>query len=311
MTVPVAHAMPVMRRNPSSACARRRLSWRVARSVPLIAALVLLASCATKKAPRDETPTLKSLEGHHAVLPPDQGVKANDEATVEAYRQYLKNAPADAQRPEAMRRLGDLEMEDADSRLAGTTAATPAAAAAALPPTALAPSAATVVTAPPATPVAGKAAGARAAVPPAGSANPQAHVAAAASAADAQNYQRAVTLYQDLLKSYPHAPDNDKVLYQLAHAYELGGDLESALKALDRLVQDYPHTSMIDEVQFRRGELMFAMHNYHGAELAYATILAAPVHTPISSARCTCTAGHSTSRTSSRKRSNPSLACWT
>jgi len=278
-----------MRLRPSkpvaAAVATRR---RGGAALAIAAAVALLAACASKPPPKDDTPTLKLLEGRHVTLPADQGVKANDEATIAAYREYLKKAPADAQRPEALRRLGDLEMESADSRLAGVTAAPARTAeapvpAATAPSTALAPVAPSVVTAPsaaPPAPAVAATAPARNAAATAGTANPQARSTLAASAADAQNYQRAVGLYQDLLKTYPQAPDNDKVLYQLAHAYELGGDLEAALRSLDRLVHDYPRTPLIDEVQFRRGELMFTMRNYHGAELAYATIIANPAHTP-------------------------------
>ncbi len=228
------------------------------RLVPLLAAL--LAACASRM-PRDETPTVGSLAGRQYDLPADAGVAASDEATIAAYREFLKKAPLDQQRPQALRRLGDLEMESADERLAGAAPA----------------------------PVAPAAAGGRrgdgaagpARQPPApGSANPMARLPPEGNAADARNYQHAVTLYQNLLAAYPHAPDNDKVLYQLAHAYELGGDLETALQVLNRLVREYPHAAALDEAQFRRGELMFAMRDYHGAAQAYATILATPRHTP-------------------------------
>ena len=57
---------------------------------------------------------------------------------------------------------------------------------------------------------------------------------------------------------------------RLARAQELSGDLESALKTLDRLVQAYPATRVRDEAQFRRGELLFTLRDYPNAEKAYA-----------------------------------------
>ncbi len=56
----------------------------------------------------------------------------------------------------------------------------------------------------------------------------------------APDYKAAVARYQDYLKTYPSDPGNDRVLYQLARAQEQSGDLETALKTLDRLVGDLP-----------------------------------------------------------------------
>jgi len=196
---------------------------------PGLVALALLAAAALAgcagTAPPAPAPTIKTLAARPLVLAPDRGLKPSDEQTIAAYQDFLKSAPKDAQRPEAMRRLGDLEMDSADNRMADA----------------------------PAQPAKG---------------------------AEAQNYDRAVGLYRDLLKAYPNAPDNDRVLYQLAHAYELGGQLEEALKVLDELVRKYPRTPLRDEAQFRRGELLFTTRNYPAAEQAYATVLDSPTRTP-------------------------------
>ena len=50
------------------------------------------------------------------------------------------------------------------------------------------------------------------------------------------DYKLAIAQYQSYLKTYPSDPNNDRVLYQLARAHELGGQLEVALTTLDRLV---------------------------------------------------------------------------
>ncbi len=190
-------------------------------------ACILLGACASSTPP-DTAPTLKSLAQRPLVLAPDRGVNAGDEAAIQAYREFLKSAPRDAQRPEAMRRLGDLEMKGADSRAADA----------------------------PVTPAKG------------------------ADRAEARNYEAAVTLYRDLLKTYPLAADNDRVLYQLAHAYEQGGQLDAALQTLDQLVQRYPATELRDEAQFRRGELLFTLGRYANAEGAYSMVLGSPRPTP-------------------------------
>ncbi|HTT43534.1 MAG TPA: tetratricopeptide repeat protein [Steroidobacteraceae bacterium] len=83
----------------------------------------------------------------------------------------------------------------------------------------------------------------------------------------------AIKLYTTLLKAYPDYPRNDQVLYQLARAYETTGQPDPALATLDRLVAQYPQTPHIDEVQFRRGELLFSSKRYAEAEKAYAAVI--------------------------------------
>ena len=83
----------------------------------------------------------------------------------------------------------------------------------------------------------------------------------------------AIKLYTTLLQAYPNYARNDEVLYQLARAYETTGQPDAALGTLDRIVQRYPHSSQIDEVQFRRGELLFSAKRYPEAEHAYAAVI--------------------------------------
>jgi TolA-binding protein len=83
----------------------------------------------------------------------------------------------------------------------------------------------------------------------------------------------AIKLYTTLLKAYPDYARNDQVLYQLARAYETTGQPDQALATLDRIVQQYPQTPHIDEVQFRRGELLFSAKRYPEAERAYAAVI--------------------------------------
>ncbi len=84
----------------------------------------------------------------------------------------------------------------------------------------------------------------------------------------------AIRLYTTLLKAYPDYARNDQVLYQLARAYEVTGQAEPALNALDQIVQRYPDTPQLAEVQFRRGELLFSAKRYPEAERAYAAAIA-------------------------------------
>jgi cellulose synthase operon protein C len=84
----------------------------------------------------------------------------------------------------------------------------------------------------------------------------------------------AIKLYTTLLKAYPNYARNDQVLYQLSRAYETTGQSDAALATLDRIVQSYPDSPQLDEVQFRRGELLFSAKRYAEAERAYAAVVA-------------------------------------
>jgi len=88
------------------------------------------------------------------------------------------------------------------------------------------------------------------------------------------SFNNAVQLYQQLLEAYPDYRRNDTVLYQLGRAYEMGGRNDDALVVLNELVEKFPDTELIDEVQFRRGEMLFLRKDYNGAELAYQDVIA-------------------------------------
>ncbi len=97
-------------------------------------------------------------------------------------------------------------------------------------------------------------------------------MAGEASLIDAQGAE-AIKLYTSLLKSYPDYPRNDQVLYQLARAYETTGQPEKALSTLDDVVRRYPRSPQMDEVQFRRGELLFSAKQYRPAQDAYGFVV--------------------------------------
>ena len=87
------------------------------------------------------------------------------------------------------------------------------------------------------------------------------------------NSAEAIRLYTLLLKAYPDYARNDQVLYQMARAYEATSQPDQALATLDRLIARYPATRLLDEVQFRRGELLFSAKNYPQATVAYAVVI--------------------------------------
>lgn len=64
------------------------------------------------------------------------------------------------------------------------------------------------------------------------------------------------------------------MLYPLAKAYELSGDIDNALVTLTRLVDDHPTSEHYAEVQFRRGEILFASKRYRQSADAYRAVIA-------------------------------------
>ncbi|MBX3606187.1 MAG: tetratricopeptide repeat protein [Piscinibacter sp.] len=89
---------------------------------PLALALLslgLLSACGSKKlAVPDDEPTLKTLAGREVEVAADSGIEVTPEKSIAAYRKFLEVAPQAKQRSEAMRRIGDLEMDIADDKLA-------------------------------------------------------------------------------------------------------------------------------------------------------------------------------------------------
>lgn len=94
--------------------------------IALVALTLTLGACGgPRKLPGDDQPTLASLNGRTIKVEPDAGITAVEEQTIAAYRDFLKAAPNAPQRPEAMRRLGDLEMDRADRVAAEGTGTDP------------------------------------------------------------------------------------------------------------------------------------------------------------------------------------------
>ena len=86
-------------------------------------------------------------------------------------------------------------------------------------------------------------------------------------------YEEAIALLEQALKSYPSHRDDDLVLYNLAKAYDHRGDTTATLDALDRIAANFPDSAYIDETQFRRGELLFALGLANQAAAAYDAIV--------------------------------------
>jgi TolA-binding protein len=156
--------------------------------------------------------TIKSLEEKSVDVRPGRIILDSSKLAREGYRDFLDLVSSDAElQAEAMRRLGDLELEATEVE----------------------------------------------------------QLTQNIEALDSGKFDNAVGLYQRLLEAYPDYRRNDTVLYQLARAYEIGGRNEEALEVLDELIVRYPETVLVDEVQFRRGEMLFLNKRYDDAESAY------------------------------------------
>ena len=185
----------------------------------LVLALLAAAFVAPQADARvKEKDTIKSLEDRTVEVRPGKVILDSSELARQSYRDFLDLVSEDPElRAEAMRRLGDLELEATEAG----------------------------------------------------------QLAANIESLDAQSFDNAVELYQTLLEAYPDYRRNDTVLYQLARAYEVGGRTDEALDVLNELVARYPDTALIDEVQFRRGEMLFLRKNYNDAEMAYQDVIRA------------------------------------
>ena len=160
--------------------------------------------------------TIASLDGKTVEVRPGSIIVGSTDKARDNYRAFLDLVSDDPElRAEAMRRLGDLELEATETEQLATNV----------------------------------------------------------EGLDYELYDSAVELFHQLLEAYPEYRRNDSVLYQLARAYEIAGKTDDALRVLNELVGKYPDTALIDEVQFRRGEMLFLRKNYLDAELAYQRVV--------------------------------------
>jgi tetratricopeptide (TPR) repeat protein len=174
-----------------------------------VASALSLSAAAAGKPGRPAT--IGDLKPRGIEIRPEQKVDASAARAIDNYRRYLEQNDADPElRAEALRRLGDLNLEVGEGE----------------------------------------------------------RIDKEASAVDVAGAE-AIELYSSLLKAYPDYPRNDQVLYQLARAYETTGQSEKALAALDQVVERYPELVQVDEVNFRRGEILFSAKRYAEAEKAY------------------------------------------
>jgi outer membrane protein assembly factor BamD (BamD/ComL family) len=242
----------------------------------LLLAPALAVACASNPNER----TLAELERVKPDVSDVQVENSIDQAMV-GYRKFLDEAPESSLTPEAMRRLADLKLEKEYGILGGKgSTELPAPQAAMAPhekpreqprPTARTEPAAAATGFGPESDAEfeRRAAGTARAKPSAKSAPlelPDGQSAAPSGPLDA------IKLYDQILATYPHYPHADSVLYQKARALDELGRVDEAVAVMERLIDQYPDSRHIDEVQFRRGEYYFTRKKWLKAEDAYSAI---------------------------------------
>ena len=90
-----------------------------------------------------------------------------------------------------------------------------------------------------------------------------------------KRYAEAIAVYEQLLDKHPAHPDTAELLYQLSRAYQETGQVDRAIKAIDRLLEHAPdtHPRLYADAQFRRGELLFGEGAYPQAAHAYRAVV--------------------------------------
>jgi len=181
----------------------------------LLGAALLLAPAS--RADDKKAETIGQLQGKEVEIRPGKVIVHSKDLARDNYKAFLELAVDDPeQRAEAMRRLGDLELD----------------------------------------------------------ATEEAQLVENIDEMSNSGYNSAVQMYEQLLEEFPDFRRNDTVMYQLGRAYEIVGRTDESLEVLNKLVVQYPDTPLIDEIQFRRGEMLFLRKKYNEAEIAYSDVVA-------------------------------------
>ena len=246
-------------------------------AIPMLLAPVLLAGCATRTTNKTVVKPGGTLAELRNVRPDVQEIKVEQglEQAMVNYRRFLEETPETALTPEAMRRLADLQLEKQFGIRTGNTKpremAAPEPTRAALAGDASNRPTTTTANATPResdqdferrttaeTVVRDPNAPSDGVLQPGG---------------DASGPLEAIALYDKLLTEYPNYEHKDKVLYQMARAYDELGRTEEAIGTMERLIAANPNSEHLDEVQYRRGEYFFTRRKYRDADGAYSAVI--------------------------------------
>ncbi len=264
------------------------------RCTSLLALAVMLASCAGN-------PNRQTLAGLHDVEADVEDITVEDslERAMDSYRRFLEETPEGAMTPEALRRLADLQIENAYGIMGtGEIIELPAAAADAAPGAGLEDLPETSALQAPQAAVRASAAAVTESISPNAASGPvesdadfesrttEQYSFSAATESVALELPtgavdpslagplEAIAIYQKILEEYPYYERNDQVLYQMARAYDEIGQPDEAMAVMERLAGTHGYSRYLDEIHFRRGEFLFTRKQYFPAEEAYSQVVA-------------------------------------
>ena len=236
--------------------------------LPIYTCLFTLAACSAT----DQQGTLAQLEQVPADVD-DIYVADSLDRAANSYRRYLNETAASKRTPEAMRRLADLQIEQAYGVIGSGELVEMA-----VPETSQ--EARAIVAAQQAAPRAARESdedfedrASQRELLLTNSSVDSPLLPGDAEVAVPAGPREAIKTYWEILESYPNYERNDQVLYQLSRAYDEIGDPDEAMKVMDRLIAEYPYSRYLDEVHFRRGEYYFVRKRFLDAEDAYGAIL--------------------------------------
>ncbi len=228
-----------------------------------------LAACSTVS----EQGTLAQLEQVPADIE-EVFVADSLERAAESYRRYLEETPKSGRTPEAMRRLADLQIEQAYGVIGSgefVEMAVPEASAG--PRQIVAQRASKASGAPGESDEAFEERATRREQLLTDAAPADPLLPGNSEVAVPTGPRQAIKTYWEILETYPNYERNDQVLYQLSRAYDEVGDPDKAMEVMNRFVAEYPYSPYLDEVYFRRGEYHFVRRSYLDAEDAYGAII--------------------------------------
>ena len=235
-----------------------------------------ISACATVSSDQGTLAELQQVEADVEDVYLEDGL----ERAAQSYRRYLEETDKSARTPEAMRRLADLQIEQAYGVLGNDEIVEPVEFAA--PQAGSLPQAgeAETIAAEPATPDESDLEFERRAT--------QRETLLAQESNSEDNSEdellsgvgeqipagprEAIETYKEILELYPNYERNDRVLYQMSRAYDEIGQPDDAMEVMNRFVAKYPYSRYADEVQFRRGEYYFVRKKWIDAEQAYSAV---------------------------------------
>ncbi|TKB46093.1 tetratricopeptide repeat protein [Thalassotalea mangrovi] len=93
-------------------------------------------------------------------------------------------------------------------------------------------------------------------------------------------YNEAIAALTAMIDQNPGGVGNDRLLYQLAKAYDLQGQQAQSFAAIERLIAEHPDNDYMLELQFRRAEILFSQKRYSEALASYSEVIATRDNNP-------------------------------